>query len=143
MLGTGCCNLSIIVHSKAVSLTDNRTVIGSKCTDICDFAAARTSPIRPSFAICIRCRRNKRVTERCFTVGKNDDVFESCGACVQQLLSNVKTCLLVGAAFCIGCLFNGSFKSSKLARAVEMAVVVCGCLLDEGDDRNAGRAAFR
>ena len=143
MFGAGCSNPRIIVQCKGAARTDDGCVIGSKCTDICDFAAARTTERRPSFAICIRCRRSKRVAESCFTVGKNDDVFESCGACVQQLLSLVDTRLLVGAAVCICCRINSRLKSRKLGRIVKMAVVVCGCLVDEGDDCNAGRAAFR
>ena len=137
MLGTGYCNIGVIFHGKAVSLTDNRTVIGSKCTDICDFAAARTTERRPSFAICIRCRRSKRVAESCFTVGKNDDVFESCGACVQQLLSLVDTRLLVGAAVCICCRINSRLKSRKLGRIVKMTVIICSCGVNKSYNRNS------
>ena len=137
MLGTGYCNIGVIFHGKAVSLTDNRTVIGSKCTDICDFAAARTTERRPSFAICIRCRRSKRVAESCFTVGKNDDVFESCGACVQQLLSLVDTRLLVGAAVCICCRINSRLKSRKLGRIVNMTVIICSCGVNKSYNRNS------
>ena len=137
MLGTGYCNIGVIFHGKAVSLTDNRTVIGSKCTDIRDAAAPGAAKRCPCAAVGISCRCNKRITVGCVTVGKDNDVFESCGACVQQLLSLVDTRLLVGAAVCICCLINSRLKSRKLGRIVKMTVIICSCGVNKSYNRNS------
>ena len=132
------------IEVETVARADNGAVIGRCNGGPCRNRDVFIETVEDNVAATNGCvAANKRITVGCVTVGKDNDVLKAGGAGVQKLLSNVKTCLLVGAAVCIGCPVNGSFKSSKLARAIEMAVVVCGCLVDEGDDRNAGRAAFR
>lgn len=149
-LGLSCyvckCNSKDIafIEVETVARADNGAVIGRCNGGPCGNHRVSAEPVTQKLSAVDGCvAANKRITVGCVTVGKNNDVLKAGGAGVQKLLSNVKTCLLVGAAFCICCCINSRLKSRKLGRIVEMAVVVCGCLLDEGDDRNAGRAAFR
>lgn len=143
-LGLSCyvckCNSKCIafIEVETVARADNGAVIGRCNGGPCGNHRVSAEPVTQKLSAVDGCvTANKRITVGCVTVGKDNDVLKAGGAGVQKLLSNVKTCLLVGAAFCICCLINSRLKSRKLGRIVKMTVIICSCGVNKSYNRNS------